>query len=133
MMQESRKSHSKHPSVPVSQERYVILCVKGIRYRYERNNRWSYICEKCAVGVSSNRETAHGFMDLTKVPGPCKWCKGPLIKTRPLASCRLCFLAYQYLMNDLGFHGISSERITRLAYDVDSHEVIELNFQDRSI
>ena len=130
MMQESGNLNTIHPSVPVSQERHVISCVKGTRYRYTRNNHQFFICERCAVGISSDCETAHGFMDGTWLPGPCQWCKGPLIKVRPLTSCRLCFLSYQYLMNDLGFHGISSENITRLSYDVDSHEIVELVLRD---
>lgn len=129
-MQESGDLNSTHPLVPVIQERYVISCIKGLRYRYTRNNRRFFICERCAAGVSSDCESAHGFMDVTWLPGPCQWCKGPLIKVRPLTSCRVCRLAYQYLMNDLGFHGITSENITRLSYDVDSHEIVELVLRD---
>jgi hypothetical protein len=132
-MQESEISNSIHPSTLVSLDRYVISCVKGVRYRYVRNNREVYICERCALGVSSDRETAHGFMDGCWLPGPCKWCRGPVIRRRPLSSCRLCFLSYQYLMNDLGFHGITSDRITRVSYDVDSHELVELAIKDAPI
>src|ERR1700753_202205 len=132
-MQEPGELPPTHPTIVVNPERYVISCVKGIRYRYTRNNRPIFICEKCAIGVSSECESAHGFMDGLWVLTPCKWCQGPLVKTRPLYACRLCLLSYQYLMNDLGFHGITSNRITRISYDVDSHELIELSLREGSI
>lgn len=124
-MQESKQQPLTHSSVPINPERYVISCVEGIRYRYIRSNQQIYVREKCASGVSSDRESAHGFMDLLWVLGPCKWCRGPLVKVKPLASCQLCLLSYQYL-NDLDFHGITTEQITHISYDVDSHKPLEL-------
>jgi hypothetical protein len=116
----TRSSILAHP------ERYLLSCIKGTRYHYIYDNRQGYICKRCAEGRTNDCEVAHGFMDGVWAPFMCAICKGPLIKARPVSCCQLCSLAYRYLMNSLGFHGITHEHILRLAYDVNHHEVTDL-------
>lgn len=106
-------------------ERYLLSCIKGVRYQ-PNNNISGHLCKGCAEGLELDCEMTHGFLDGHWLPHACIECNGPLIKVRPVASCRLCFSAYRYLMNDLAVHGITHEHIFRLSYDVDSHRITDL-------
>ena|SRR5215467_3531825 len=132
-MQKSGSRSLKRPSIVVSPERCVISCIRAIRYRYVHNGRQRYICERCAVGITTDIEAAHGFMDLVWEPAPCKRCNALMITVRPMESCQLCLLSYQYLMSTLGFHGITTERISRISYDVNHRKLLELNLQSNSV